>query len=152
MKARRKPCRRPAWMTASPAGPIGAASEMPSRILRSKSVMLKAVRCAVREHFEVQALNFGAGPGCASQELEAGFDRRVIDETLDADAPGQTVPAVMRHQAVEHHLKGDAVQRVVDLLLTHLTFLRLRYPGRGSWGSILVLSLDIAQTLRQNAA
>lgn len=68
---------------------------------------------SLTECFFVEDLDFVAGPGSLSKEVEAGLERGVVGETADADAVGEFVPAVFFFKAGEHFLELDAVERVV---------------------------------------
>jgi len=63
-------------------------------------------------HTGVKLLHFFTRPRRSPQELQAGLDRRVVDEAVDGDAACQLCPAKVRDQIVEHLLQRDAVMHI----------------------------------------
>ena len=59
---------------------------------------------------QIKSLNFGTGPGCATQKFQAGLYAGVAAETADRDVPGHGFPAQLPDQFGQHGFKGDAFQ------------------------------------------
>ena len=68
---------------------------------------------------EVEILHLLPGPGCFTQKLQAGFDGRIVPEAVDADPPGEPVPAIVLDKTGEDRLERQAVERVVGLFVAH---------------------------------
>lgn len=62
---------------------------------------------------EVEGFDFFAGPRGAAEEFEAGFDRGVGEEAVDADAVAEFGPAEFVDEFGEDLFEFDAVERVV---------------------------------------
>ena len=78
----------------------------------------------------VEIFHLLACPEGLTQECEAGLYRRITAETPDVDTFAQLAPAIPFNQASQDLLKGDAVQWILRLLLTHISTKR-RSHGDG---------------------
>lgn len=63
----------------------------------------------------VEVFDLGPGPGCFSQEFEAGLDGRIAGKAVDADVFRQLFPAVAFHQVGDDFFEGQAVKGIVRL-------------------------------------
>ena len=67
----------------------------------------------------IQGLNLRSGPGRFSQELQTGFNTRIVIKTADIDPFPHFYPAIMRYQARKNHFQSETVERVVGLRIVH---------------------------------
>ena len=66
---------------------------------------------------EFASLDLGAGPRHLAQELQRRRQARLVGEAADVDRARHRVPTDPVDQELEDRLQGDAVQRVVGLLV-----------------------------------
>jgi len=64
---------------------------------------------------EIQSFYLLFGPGCFTQERQAGLYARVIPKALDFNATSEICPTVVGYQFFNLHFKGNAVQGVIFL-------------------------------------
>ena len=77
---------------------------------------------------QIQLFDLFARPGGTPQELQAGFEARLIVKTADRDAPGQFGPAVLFDELCEDHFERNAVQGIIGLERGHLRNLFISTP------------------------
>ena len=75
-----------------------------------------------RQKIPIEVFDFCSCPRCFSQELKAGFDRRVKQETANRDGLTQFVPAKPLNKLLEHHGERHAVQGVIRMSSGHKEF------------------------------
>ena len=70
---------------------------------------------------QIQCLELSPRPGCPSKKFQTRRHAGVMGEAADADAPGHLRPADAFDQFGQHFLQRDAVKRIIDLWLGHLS-------------------------------
>lgn len=60
-----------------------------------------------------------SGPRRFSKKLQAGFNGRIVLETIDFDSIGELIPAVVLDKLYHYGFKRDAMHGVLGLLGVH---------------------------------
>ena len=64
-------------------------------------------------------LHLLSGPRRFSKKLQAGFNGRIVLETVDSDSMGKTIPAVVFNKLHDDIFKGDSMHGILGLLGIH---------------------------------
>ncbi len=81
-------------------------------------------------NFQIKFFNLFSSPGGSSQEFQTRFDTRITIKTSYVDHPSHFIPTVMLNKPGKDHLQGDAVKRVIRLLLIHGLACRVKKRSR----------------------
>jgi hypothetical protein len=65
-------------------------------------------------------LHLLSGPGRFSEKPQAGFNGRIVLETIDSDSIGKIIPAVVFNKLYHDGLKRDSMHGVLGLVGIHL--------------------------------
>lgn len=64
-------------------------------------------------------LHLLSGPRRFSEKLQAGFNRRIVLETINLDSIGEFIPAVVLNKLYDDGFKRDSMHGVLGLLGIH---------------------------------
>ena len=71
-------------------------------------------------------LHLLSGPRRFSEKLQAGFNGRIVLETVDFDSMSKLIPAVVFYKLYDNGFKRDSMHGVPGLLGVHAGLLSLR--------------------------